>query len=110
MDNIFFVGIQEEYDLSVEVMLRELQISLKTKVKKERDQQKDSDIKTQKNVLKSNKKLISRVRALNSYDTALYDSAYLRFCTTLKKYPDLYRKMKERGRNQCDILYNLSFH
>ena len=110
MNNIFFIGIQEEYNLSVEVMLRELRVTLKTKITKERNQQQDSYIKAQHLALKNNKKLIARVRSLNSHDAALYDSAYLRFCTTIKKYPDLYKKMKERSRNQCDILYNSSLN
>ena len=41
MNNIFFIGIQEEYNLSVEVMLRELRVTLKTKITKERNQQQD---------------------------------------------------------------------
>lgn len=72
MYGIFFVGIQEEYDISVQVMLREFNMTLNTKIKKERDQISNQLITVQKAAIKSNETLLSRLRLVNTYDVQLY--------------------------------------
>jgi hypothetical protein len=73
INNIFFIGIQEEYDISVKVMLKELNITLNTVIKKERDQKSSKSIALQKKEIKSNDKIISRMREVNSFDVELYN-------------------------------------
>jgi hypothetical protein len=102
LNNIFFVGIQEEYDLSVQVMLRELGIPLATDIKKERDQQKSASLTKQKEDIKSNEVLTSRMRVVNSFDLDLYQLAFKRFCVTAKKYPELFSQLKSASKARCE--------
>jgi hypothetical protein len=96
------VGIQEEYDLSVQVMIRELGVPLKADIKKERDQQKSASLTKQKEDIKSNEVLTSRMRVVNSFDLDLYQLAFKRFCVTTKKYPDLYAQLKGGSKARCE--------
>lgn len=96
------MGIQEEYDLSVLVMLRELGIPLTTDIKKERDQQKSASLAKQKEDIKSNEVLTSRLRVVNSFDIDLYQLAFKRFCVTAKKYPELYARLKGESKARCE--------
>jgi hypothetical protein len=73
LDHIFFVGLQEAYDLSVKIMLREFNMSLDIEIQKERDQGTSLSIKRQKDELKGNKPLMDRVRQVNSHDLQLYE-------------------------------------
>lgn len=73
LDNIVFVGIQEAYDLSVKLLLREMNMDyLKVSIEKERDMG-DKRTTIAKNKLKANKKLMERTRVVNSYDVKLYN-------------------------------------
>jgi hypothetical protein len=94
--------VQEEYELSVQVMLRELGVSLTTEIKNERSQQSKSKIKREKAHIKANLGLLSRLRDVNVYDLNLYYLAFFRFCTTIAVYPDLYAQMKPETRLKCE--------
>ena len=72
LNKIAFVGLQEAYDISVRLLLREMNMDyLNVTVFKERDQ---SDRRTteQKNKLRKNKKLMERTKDVNSFDIKLY--------------------------------------
>jgi hypothetical protein len=92
LNNIFFIGLQEAYELSVEVLLRELNVPLNIPVLKERDMS-NAGITRAKLALKNNKPLMEQVRNLNHYDAKLYELGVIRFCKTVKKYPDLWDKL-----------------
>jgi hypothetical protein len=72
LDHMFFVGLQEQYSLSVEVMLRELGSSVQPKIKKER-QDVSKKMKQNKLAVTSNATLMDRAATVNSYDLRLYD-------------------------------------
>ena len=109
MNKIFFVAIQEEYDVSVEVMLRELKVNIKSKeVRRERDQQYDPFLADQKQAIRANEDLLARLKKFNYYDVELYKLAFTRFCRATIKYPDLYQRLKESSREKCDTYLSLS--
>jgi hypothetical protein len=71
LDHIFFVGLQEEFEISAELLLREMDVVMPVNVTKERDQsnEKSSQLKAK---LKGNKALMQRLKEINHYDVALY--------------------------------------
>ena len=71
LEGLFFVGIQEAYDLSVKVMLRELNVSASISVLKERDQN-NNDLRMKKKAILDNKEQMKRMRDLNAFDLRLY--------------------------------------
>ncbi len=71
IENIFFVGLQEAYDITVEMLLRELNVTLTTKILKERDQS-NPQIAKQKAALKANHTIMNRYKELNKIDYDLY--------------------------------------
>lgn len=74
LNHIFFIGLQEAYDISVELLLRELDMSdLKSSIviKNERDQA-SANLHQEKKTLQENKLLMSRVEQTNAYDIKLY--------------------------------------
>ena len=71
LENLFFVGIQEAYDISVQLLMRELNVTLQTTIKKEREQG-NAKISAQKKELKANSALMQRYKDLNSIDYELY--------------------------------------
>lgn len=73
LDNIYFVGIQEEYEISVEVMLRELNVTINASITKERNQQKSKSVQRQKAAITEDQKILARMKELNSYDVQLYE-------------------------------------
>ena len=54
LNHLFFVGLQEAYDISVQVMIRELGVPVQVQVRKERDQQNSKSLIKQKQAIKSN--------------------------------------------------------
>jgi hypothetical protein len=102
LNGIFFVGIQEAYDLSVQVMLRELNVPIKVDVLKERDQQSSKRIAQDKADIKGNNTLLERVWEVNAYDMKLYKSGLVKFCKTARKYDDLYAEIKAKTKVDCD--------
>ena len=102
VNHLFFVGIQEAYDLSVQVMIRELNVPVKVEVKKERDQQSSKSITKQKADIKANNTLLARVREVNAYDIRLYHLGLVKFCKAAKKYDDLYQEIRTTTKVDCD--------
>lgn len=99
VDNAYFVGLQEAYEISVKLLFRELRVhSNSTKgdppILKERDNTVSKSIKINKAAILSNNALMSRVRDANLWDMHLYRIATERFCETVKKYPDLLEQLK----------------
>ena len=102
LKHMFFVGIQEAYDVSVQVMLRELRVPAQVEIKKERDQQSSKSITKQKAAIKNNTTLLARVREVNAYDVQLYRQGLSRFCATTNKYPDLVEKLHATTKVRCN--------
>lgn len=70
-----FVGLQEAYEVSVTLLLREMGMSgLNITIQKERDQSSSATtrIAREKKVLLADKALMTRTRVLNLFDLALY--------------------------------------
>lgn len=73
IDRFFFVGLQEEFDLSAVLLARELGLNDRNvSVVKEREQQGMKQIKVKKAEITSNATLMQRVREVNDYDIRLY--------------------------------------
>ena len=73
LNHLFFVGLQEEYEVSVKVLLQEFNIEVKTMITKERDTQRSKSQTRSKAGLKKNRRLIERTEIVNSYDMQLYE-------------------------------------
>jgi hypothetical protein len=73
IDNMFFVGIQKVYDLSVKLLLREIHLdkNITVTVKKERDMT-TKEMVAKKDKLRNNEQLMDQTRLLNYYDVKLY--------------------------------------
>ena len=102
LNHLFFVGLQEAYDISVQVMIRELGVPVQVQVRKERDQQNSKSLLKQKEAIKTNNTLLNRVREVNSYDMKLYQLGVIKFCTSTKKYTDLYELVRTTTKVDCD--------
>jgi hypothetical protein len=105
------VGLQEVYELSVELMLRELGVNITIPVKREREQVSKTQSRNKQAIL-NNRVLMERALEVNTYDTKLYalGMAYnpfffcvmhmifclakQKFCNTIGKYEDLRRKLQ----------------
>ena len=76
LDHMYFIAIQEVYDISVKVMLREFNMThLDIPIEKERDQSVSKKVTEEKMIIKSNVTLMNRVRENNKYDVHLYSLA-----------------------------------
>lgn len=71
LHHLFFAGLQEEFDLSVHTLLREMNLTMAPTLKKERDQS-NRQISAQKAELRANGALMARARANNAFDLRLY--------------------------------------
>ena len=71
LNRIFFIGLQEEFEISSEIIVREFDLKMDVNVTKERDQSNEK-IAAQKAALKADKKLMKKLRDVNHYDIALY--------------------------------------
>lgn len=100
LDNLYFVGLQEAYDISVEAILREFSMNITVEVKKERDQG-NKQISEQKALLKNNATLMARVKDINHYDYALYSLAVEKFCNMIRKHQDLHEKLLATTSVKC---------
>lgn len=72
--HIFFVGLQEEFQVSSEALIREMgmsQLLPAPEIKKERDQS-NARLARDKADIKGNETLMRRAREVNSYDIRLY--------------------------------------
>ena len=71
VDKIFFVGLQEVYDYSVELLLREFQMKIDIDLPKERSESSRA-VKEGKKAILGNETLLQKARLANSFDTNLY--------------------------------------
>jgi hypothetical protein len=74
LQHLFFIGLQEEFQISSELLLREMAMTDKLpapEIKKERDQSTGSTSE-QKAAIKGNAELMRRAREVNQYDLRLY--------------------------------------
>ena len=94
LENMFFVGLTEAYDLSVHVLLRELQEDTDIKIVKERDNTKRKHIIQQKADILNNATAVELIKQLNSWDIELYRVATEKFCATVKIYPEFYKELQ----------------
>ena len=124
LNHFFFVGLQEEFEISAKVLIREMNVPAdKAKdigLVNEREQGSNKNIKKQKGEILENKDLMNRVREVNDYDIKLYklgeflritDDAQIakfrlylaveKFCAALKKYADLWEEVKSHGKVKC---------
>lgn len=66
------MGLQEEFDLSAQALVRAMNVSITIDIQKERDNN-NGPIKREKDALRNNKKLMQRLREVNQYDLKLWD-------------------------------------
>jgi hypothetical protein len=102
IDNAFFVGLQEAYDLSVKLLLRELDVHKEIAIVKERDNTASKSIKAEKAAILGNAKLMSKIKAVNEWDVHLYRVAKERFCATISAHPDLLAQLTATTKVRCD--------
>lgn len=102
LDNMYFVGLQEVYDLSVKVLLRELNYSGQLEVLKERDQAANRKVRREKEAIRNNATAIAKINRVNDWDRLLYREAVTRFCASARKYPDLYQLVLKSGKVHCE--------
>lgn len=100
LDRIFFMAIQEELAISIELMLREMKVSMKYELKKERDMS-NARVARDKEKLKANMTMMDELRKINHYDVKLYKLALKKFCLILRKYSDLWELVRERKKIDC---------
>lgn len=103
IENMFFVGLQEVYDLSVKIMLRELNFKGELEVVKERDQAMNKKVKREKEAIRNNATAVAKMHAVNTWDKELYLVAVQKFCASARKYPDLYHLVLASGKVQCKV-------
>ena len=103
IESLFFVGLQEVYDLSVKVMLRELNFKGELAVVKERDQAMNKKIRREKESIRNNATAVAKMHAMNTWDKELYLVAVQKFCASARKYPDLYKLVLASGKVQCKV-------
>jgi hypothetical protein len=89
LENLFFVGLQEAYDVSVTMLLRELHADHDIKIVKERDNNKQKSIKQAKADILNNATAVAIIKERNYWDNELYRVATERFCQTIREHPDL---------------------
>lgn len=105
LNAFFFIGLQEAYEISVELLIRELGLFDKMSlnpIKKERDQS-NPKLDFEKNNIKNNATLIERTKLLNRFDIELYKLSVEIFCSKIIKYPDLLKKLHTTTKVKCDI-------
>lgn len=104
LDNMYFIGLQEVYDLSVEIMLRELNYTGKVEILKLKGQpaSKKGTIRRQKQAILSNATLVTKINVANAWDRKLYLEAVSRFCTTARRYSDLNQLVLKSGKVHCE--------
>lgn len=100
LNSLYFVGIQEDFDASVSVMLRDFNVSMDYTIKKERDMS-NAGIAKAKAKLKNDPMIIKKLREINSYDMKLYDLAIKKFCESANKYPELLAVIRKKGKVPC---------
>ncbi|RYH17556.1 hypothetical protein EON65_28440 [archaeon] len=101
VNRLDFVALQEEFDVSIEVIKRAMHLNhLNVTVTKERNNE-GKRVKEEKMLIKTNKELMDKVRSTNSYDVQLYQQVIKKFCQQLQDYPDLMQVVKQHGLVHC---------
>lgn len=101
VNHLDFVALQEEFDVSVEIIKRAMHLShVNVTVTKERNNEGKS-VREQKMLIKSNQALMDSVRRTNSYDVQLYQQVVRKFCEQLDSHPDLMQVVKQHGHVHC---------
>lgn len=72
LNGLFFVGLQEEFELSALAIVRAMKANITVDIQKERDNG-GGPVKREKEALRNNKKLMDRLREVNQYDLKLWD-------------------------------------
>ena len=72
LNAFYFVGIQAAYDLSVELLLRKLNVHLNSTIGKER-QQSSKKLDLEKKSIENNKEYMHKAKIMNAYDIKLYN-------------------------------------
>ena len=74
LDHLFFVGLQEEFNVSAVALVRAMNVSVQIDIKKEREQGNavNNKLAQEKAAIRSNAPLMSRLRAVNQFDLRLY--------------------------------------
>ncbi len=98
LNEIFFVGLQEEYDLSVELMIKMFNSTIPVKNNRERL----NKVEKPKLALLTNKRLMKLAEEVNSFDNRLYEIAVSRYCSFVNQFADLKIKQKKNGKVSCD--------
>lgn len=74
--NFFFIGLQEEFEISVQLLLREMHfpssIASNITIAKEREQTSNRKISKEKKEIRTNESLMARIRIANIFDIRLY--------------------------------------
>lgn len=99
----YFIGLQEAYELSVQVLIRELSLADSihlAPVKKERDQS-NMALDMAKKKIRDDKRLMQRANEVNSWDVKLYERGVKSFCSKIKKYPDLLEQLHVTTKVKC---------
>lgn len=72
--SFYFIGLQEEFEISVQALLREMNFphNFTISIPKEREQQSNRKIALEKKEIRENDSLLARVRIANIHDIRLY--------------------------------------
>jgi len=100
VQHLFFVGLQEEFTLTAQTLLRKVNASIPYEVKKERDQ-KNEKLDRKKSDLRADGPLMQRAREVNRYDVQLYAAVVRKFCDQLRSFPDLYEEVLRSKKVRC---------
>jgi hypothetical protein len=72
LNGVFFIGLQEAYDISVEMLIREFKSSIIPLNKHEREAKSKKQTQ-EKNAILNNEALMTKAKMMNSYDIKLYE-------------------------------------
>lgn len=105
LQKFYFIGIQEAYDLSVELLLRKLKVKIFIPINQERAQN-SKDMKRKKSAIQNNKFLTKKINQVNIYDIKLYSLAVSLFCRDISEFPDLFAKLLNTTSISCPNDYS----
>mmetsp|Transcript_9573 Transcript_9573/g.15777 ORF Transcript_9573/g.15777 Transcript_9573/m.15777 type:complete len:358 (+) Transcript_9573:290-1363(+) len=102
LDHLYFIGLQEAFELSSLALLRRANVSMLPEIKKERDQSSGTGrIAKDKAALRASSLVMQRAREVNNYDLRLYSAVVHKFCKMLKSFPDLHVLLEKNEKVHC---------
>lgn len=119
LNHFYFVGLQEAYEVSVELLFRMMNLPRESfsPIAKERDQSQSKAVIASKAELKQNTALLQRTKEINHYDSKLYEQGLFLvtvffaivichagvklFCSNIVKYPDLLDRLHKSSSIRC---------